>query len=140
MAVLWHFHAEQVDSLRKELETQTKKRDAVEARLNVAEKKVLDLNLKLESVSMMHILVYDRGSIMEYICLRLVIWANTCWWSWSCSCFFLKDHMESVNFVVLILTLLSPAFELHCYDIGFCLCNWTSNWCERSQFLCFLFL
>lgn len=51
----------------------------MEARLNVAEKKVLDLNLKLESVSMMHILVYDRGSIMEYICLRLVIWANTCW-------------------------------------------------------------
>ncbi|KAG5565033.1 hypothetical protein RHGRI_001047 [Rhododendron griersonianum] len=40
----------QVDSLRKELETQTKKRDAVEARLNVAEKKVLDLNLKLESL------------------------------------------------------------------------------------------
>ncbi|XP_058202885.1 uncharacterized protein LOC131317337 isoform X2 [Rhododendron vialii] len=40
----------QVDSLRKELETQTKERDAVEARLNVAEKKVLDLNLKLESL------------------------------------------------------------------------------------------
>lgn len=37
----------------------------MEARLAVAEKKVLDLNLKLESVSMMHILVCDEVSIME---------------------------------------------------------------------------
>ncbi|XP_057467717.1 uncharacterized protein LOC130757093 isoform X1 [Actinidia eriantha] len=40
----------QVDSLRNEIETQNKQRDAVEARADVAEKKVLELNLKLETL------------------------------------------------------------------------------------------
>ena len=41
----------QVDSLRMEIETQNKKKDALEARANMAEKKIHELNLKLESVS-----------------------------------------------------------------------------------------
>ncbi|XP_028078133.1 uncharacterized protein LOC114280020 [Camellia sinensis] len=47
----------QVEKLRKEIETQNKKRDALETQVKVSEQKVLELNSKLESVSMMHVLV-----------------------------------------------------------------------------------
>ncbi len=41
----------QVDKLKKELETQQKQKDALEAKASEAEKKIGELNLKLENVS-----------------------------------------------------------------------------------------
>lgn len=40
----------QVDSLKRELETQTKRKAALESRANLAEKKIQDLNYKLENL------------------------------------------------------------------------------------------
>lgn len=41
----------QVDKLKKELETQQRQKDALEAKASEAEKKIGELNLKLEKVS-----------------------------------------------------------------------------------------
>lgn len=48
----WIYVSRQVDSLKKELETQTKTKAA---RANLAEKKIQDLNHKLENVSIIYL-------------------------------------------------------------------------------------
>ena len=51
----WIYVSRQVDSLKKELETQTKRKAVLESRANLAEKKIQDLNHKLENVSIIYL-------------------------------------------------------------------------------------
>lgn len=51
----------QVDKLAKELETQQKKREALEARASEAEKKISELNLKLADVSSLCVRILENA-------------------------------------------------------------------------------
>lgn len=51
----------QVDKLAKELETQQKKKEALEARAIEAEKKISELNLKLADVSSLCVRILENA-------------------------------------------------------------------------------
>lgn len=61
----------QVDILRNEIESQSRKRDALESRASEAEKKVQELNLKLESVSIYIFLIELLHLMNNIICFYL---------------------------------------------------------------------